>query len=437
MQDATTTDNSNEDKNKESGDSSPLNPAKRLRVSDIDISRYREEFLELREIAHGEFGQVKIARHRLDGMVYAIKVTRTRLFNNKQAERAAMNEVFAHAALMRHKHVVRYYNSWVENGRIFIQNEFCEGGSLTLAIDRRRAEGKPFTESELRRIVSHLAKGLQYIHSKQLVHLDIKPDNVFLAMEYSASSPSDNEEDKTCSPPNPKPEPQPETKAADSTDSGNHSDHNQARTPPNSIFSMSPTNGVVSYKIGDLGHVAPLHGDYIPEEGDCRYMAPELLLHHVDRERLAKADIFSLGLTLYECATLTHLPKNSIEDPSYEKMRQHGVPYLRSYSSEFNRLLKLMTANDLMTRPSAQRILSHPFVKTKKASPTMTTPPLATSTDEEPTPSTSTAKKRSAAEMTEADIYQDIVATRKRLRHLRRSLALKKKKESLVDLTIN
>lgn len=29
-----------------------------------------------------------------------------------------MNEVFAHAAIMKHKHVVRYYNSWVEKGQV-------------------------------------------------------------------------------------------------------------------------------------------------------------------------------------------------------------------------------------------------------------------------------------------------------------------------------
>ena len=50
-------------------------PPKRLKVSDINISRYEEEFLELREIASGTFGTVKVARHRLDGMVYAIKVS--------------------------------------------------------------------------------------------------------------------------------------------------------------------------------------------------------------------------------------------------------------------------------------------------------------------------------------------------------------------------
>ena len=50
------------------------NPAKRLRVSDINISRYEEEFVEIKEIASGSFGKVKVARHCLDGMVYAIKV---------------------------------------------------------------------------------------------------------------------------------------------------------------------------------------------------------------------------------------------------------------------------------------------------------------------------------------------------------------------------
>ena len=49
--------------------------ARRLKVSDINISRYDEEFVEIEEIASGVFGKVMVARHRLDGMVYAIKVS--------------------------------------------------------------------------------------------------------------------------------------------------------------------------------------------------------------------------------------------------------------------------------------------------------------------------------------------------------------------------
>jgi len=53
---------------------SPLNPGKRIRVSDLHTPRYSEEFFELADVANGQYGQVKIVRHRLDGMVYAIKV---------------------------------------------------------------------------------------------------------------------------------------------------------------------------------------------------------------------------------------------------------------------------------------------------------------------------------------------------------------------------
>ena len=38
-----------------------------------------------------------------------------------------MNEVYAHAVLGKHPHVVRYYSAWAENDHMFIQNEFCEG----------------------------------------------------------------------------------------------------------------------------------------------------------------------------------------------------------------------------------------------------------------------------------------------------------------------
>jgi len=157
-----------------------IEPPKRLKVSDINISRYDEEFVEIREIASGNFGTVKYVRHRLDGMVYAVKITRNKIHGNSHEERVAMNEVFAHSALIRHKHVVRYYNSWVENGRVYIQNEYCEGGSLSEKIQELRNSGKHFSEAELKRILLHLAKGLDYIHSKLLVHLDVKPENIRL-----------------------------------------------------------------------------------------------------------------------------------------------------------------------------------------------------------------------------------------------------------------
>ena len=327
-----------------------------------------------------------------------------------------MNEVFAHSALIKHKHVVRYYNSWVENGRVYIQNEFCEGGALGTRIDELRNENrntgpkKRFPECELKRILLHAAKGLQYIHSKGLVHLDIKPENIFITLEHGSNSPSPNtqegcdmDDDSTLPVPHQMSEGKARTRAKviqvnqhqpqpqvlpganniasgrernrsghESTDSGNGSgcDANHIQSQSHGMISHLQCNGVhrdpsssspgtpesggcpyftgvdrVSYKIGDLGHVVPIRGDYNPEEGDCRYMAPELLSDEINRDQLPKADIFSLGLALYEAASLIALPKNSLEDPSYEQIKSGNVSPIEGYSKEFNSLIKVCILN--------------------------------------------------------------------------------------------
>ena len=117
----------------------------------------------------------------------------------------------------------------------------------------------------------------------------------------------------------------------------------------------------VQYKIGDLGHVAPVYSSEVsPEEGDCRYMAPEFLgtLDAPDPSKLTKADIFSLGLTIYEAASLRVLPRNSSDDPNYENIKRGALQYLSWYSEDLNNLISSMVNPDPNLRPTAARIVS-------------------------------------------------------------------------------
>ncbi|CAH0689118.1 unnamed protein product [Chilo suppressalis] len=288
-------------------DATPEQPAKRLRES--NISRYNVEFVELGVIGRGQFGRVTKCVNKLDGCVYALKRS-LRPVAGSAAERAALTEVYAHAALGKHAHVVRYYSAWAEDDHMIIQNEYCDGGSL-----QQKLEEGPLAESELLLLLAHIADGLSYIHSLQLAHMDVKPGNIFICAG--------------------------ETERANDSDDGYGED--------------SPTSAH-SYKIGDLGHVTCVSSPSV-EEGDCRYLPKEVLQE--DLTHLTKADIFAFGLTLFEAGGGGPLPKNGQQWHDY---RDGKLPDLPNLSREFNQLLKKMVDPDPTVRPSASRLRKHPLL---------------------------------------------------------------------------
>lgn len=297
-----------------------VQPPKRIHLRDTNISRYHTEFLEVCQIGSGEFGSVYKCINRLDGCVYALKKSRKPLRGTAD-ERTALNEVYAHAVLGKHSHVVRYYSAWAEDDHMLIQNEYCNGGSLAEAIAINQRSGHLLTEAELKQLLLHLAEGLKYVHALYLVHMDIKPGNVFVSRDQR---------------------PLPASRVAESSDDGFEDDDSD--------------EDEVTYKIGDLGHVTSVVNPQV-EEGDCRYLPVEIL--HEDYSRLPKADIFALGLTIFEAGGGGPLPKNGDQ---WHAIRQGNLPNLDRYSQELNHLLKQLVHPDPESRPSAASLIQHPVL---------------------------------------------------------------------------
>ena len=112
------------------------------------------------------------------------------------------------------------------------------------------------------------------------------------------------------------------------------------------------------YKLGDFGLALHLdHGHASAgsiEEGDCRYMARELL-DWAPVKDLTKCDVFSLGLTAYELLTNQRLPVNG---PQWHALRNGDIDWSAvQASSELKALLKSMLAPEPIDRPTAQQCL--------------------------------------------------------------------------------
>ena len=83
--------------------------------------------------------------------------------------------------------ILRYFNAWSEEDDdnnesfLYIQTELCdctlEDAALT-DISYRRTQFPD--ERSVARLLRHILIGLKYLHTRGLVHLDIKPSNIFI-----------------------------------------------------------------------------------------------------------------------------------------------------------------------------------------------------------------------------------------------------------------
>jgi hypothetical protein len=91
-----------------------------------------------------------------------------------------------------------------------------------------------------------------------------------------------------------------------------------------------------TFKLGDYGLAARIDGCLPIEEGDRRYLPPELLSG--DHSCLSAADIFSLGITLYELASGVEL---DYDGEQYASLRRGEALQLPACSPVFNSQLQV------------------------------------------------------------------------------------------------
>ncbi len=152
----------------------PVDPAPLPVVDEAGLigGRYRI----LRPLGEGGMGAVYLADDLQQGGQAAIKTIRPELADNAEVRARIRRERSLHASVVAHPNIVALRDTVEENGRLYLVLEYCPGETLA----RRLARGAPLTPGQSLHLIRQLLGALAAIHSRDIVHRDIKTANIIL-----------------------------------------------------------------------------------------------------------------------------------------------------------------------------------------------------------------------------------------------------------------
>lgn len=225
--------------------------------------------------------------------------------------RTSKNNLFNEINILKkikHEHIVEMNEFTWDSRNIYLIFEYCPGGNLAEFIETRKTV-KP---SVLKHFVQQLALGLQHLHSENIVHCDLKPENILLS------------------------------------------------TPP--VGSLRS----VKLKIADFGFsqiINSEHGFTHGLKGSPLYMAPEIL-----RQQLydAKADLYSLGVIIYECLFgQTPFRTDDFQSLIEQILSFDPIKIPSTVNIPCQTLLRRLLVKDPSERMSFKEFFKHEFVDLK------------------------------------------------------------------------
>mmetsp|Transcript_43424 Transcript_43424/g.101402 ORF Transcript_43424/g.101402 Transcript_43424/m.101402 type:complete len:474 (-) Transcript_43424:98-1519(-) len=148
----------------------------------IQTALGKHHYAFIKKVGEGSFGAAILCQHDTDkerdtkAIVKMIDISRA----SKQEKDDALKESKVLASL-KHPYIVRYRESFNEDGWLCIVMDYCEGGDLSGRIKNARQSSKIFPQDQVVRWFTQSILALKYIHDLHILHRDLKSGNFFLS----------------------------------------------------------------------------------------------------------------------------------------------------------------------------------------------------------------------------------------------------------------
>uniref|UniRef100_A0A7E4UQS0 Protein kinase domain-containing protein n=1 Tax=Panagrellus redivivus TaxID=6233 RepID=A0A7E4UQS0_PANRE len=123
-------------------------------------------------LGEGKFGKVYRCCEKATGLELAAKCIRLK----RDADMKQVEKEVSFMTRMHHKCIAQIYDAFaISNNEVVLIMEMVQGGEL---FDRVVEENYVLTETAVALIVYQICEAMQYIHSHNIIHLDLKPENI-------------------------------------------------------------------------------------------------------------------------------------------------------------------------------------------------------------------------------------------------------------------
>ena len=251
----------------------------------------------IKNLRGGSVGKVGLYRSNINQQLVAIKeIDITRFSENDKNNLKKEPQILQ---MIKNPYIVQVYEFFEDDNKLYICMEYCENNDLNSYINKYINNNNKISEGFIWKVAYQVLNALNYLHiEKKMVHKDIKPENLFMDKNENI-------------------------KLGD--------------------FSSSGIMPILS-KIATYIRMTKNQNSY---GSTPLFRCPE-------KTFTFKSDIWSLGATLYYMAKLKYPFEGNDEDVIKNNILNTVQEDLgKEYSSELNKIIKVMLTKDPLKRPSA------------------------------------------------------------------------------------